>query len=848
MSNRVIGTNLTARSQDLDERAYLQNSLVGSQSFNGFPYDYNGRAKSEYLEAEFSIPVTILQDITSGDGGVECGIEAVLLTGVYYMIYRYSQSEDIMIGIPSFSYSKNSKQNDYYIIIRNKLNGMMVYSDLLSKINQSFRNAQENKNPNYQWSNSTDAGNKPPTDVIVSYNSPISIERLENHHFNMAFCFEMRESMTHCVLKYNANLYKESTIKNLTKNLVQFYHNASISVNESLHDINILSDSDIKQLLGWGTGKVSLTSEDTIQGLFQNQVKKYPDRTAIVYENSMLTYQELDDMSSRFAAMLMDQGVQVNDTVAVMMKRTHSMVVIYLGILKAGAVCLPIDIYYPEERIQFMIKDSGAKIIVSNDEQVSRKAYGQKVIYYVEEEVNQYRLSRIIHFNANNPAYIIYTSGSEGNPKGVILNHKGIINHTWTKIDLLDFNVNDVICHNINLSFVASIWIVYAPLFVGAKLVIYDETNMKDIALLFNTLDKDGITIMEIVPSALNTYLELLQIGKNKVKLSKLKSLIITGERVSPELVNLFYKEYNVELVNAYGQSECSDDTLHYKIPYNTQSISVPIGNPSYNTNVYILNDQLKLQPVGVRGELYISGVGITEGYLNRSDLTLQKYIANPFIPGTRMFRTGDFAKWGEDGNVQYLGRVDQQVKIRGFRVELEEIESQLMKHPKINRAIVIKRENASLVPYICAYLIGNDVTTDELRTDLEQVLPHYMIPSFIVALDTFPLLPNGKINKKELPDPKVIKENSNDIVYSALSDIEYRLSIIWCQLLNIQNIDPLDNFFSMGGSSFSATKLVMFLYKEFGQDVTLKDIVSNPTIRQLGQLLESREQANYKP
>lgn len=578
----------------------------------------------------------------------------------------------------------------------------------------------------------------------------------------------------------------------------------------------------------------------TICELFDEQVKKTPFKDAVVFKERRVCYEQLNEKVNQIANMLIDYGVKKGDIIGLMINRSIEMLQGILGILKSGAVCLPLDIKYPRERIAFILQDSGTQYILKEGQiDVSASFNGKIIDVHKCEEYSSKLMKGSETIYPENTAFVIYTSGSSGRPKGVLLKHRGIINHAYMKISVLNLTESDYLCHNFSINFVASIWIILTPLFIGAKLYICDEEMIINPYNLFYNAYKNQITIMEVIPSHLNAYLNMLDEGKEKINFNSLRMLILTGEKVFPEVVNKFYKNYNTKLINAYGQTECSDDTLHFEIPQKLNTQVVPIGRPSHNTRAYILDSKHQLQHQGVVGELYISGDGLATGYLNKTDLTRMKFIDNPYEPESLMYHTGDLARILPDGNIEYIGRADRQIKVRGYRIELDEIEKALSEHENIKEGIIVDRDDIKGNKYICAYYIANrNLTGLEVREFLSKTLPDFMIPSFFMQIDKVSYNPNGKLDRTSLPQIKdFFVSRYKDI--SIKNDIESILADAWRKYMEVGEVGLIDNFLVSGGDSIRAIQICAYLNK-YGIRIQTKDVFMYPTIRSLGEYIKS--------
>lgn len=852
----IASQNILVSGGKLDrEKAYWTDRLSGDPVFEGIPHDYvlADIQQSAIGVTKFKLSNEVYEKLKEITNSSIYGIYAILLTGVNYIIYRYTGNRDIIVGSPIFKQEKEGEFLNKVLAMRSTFDGSMTFKELLFQARDTIREANENvgfpvESIIRKARNINNGSKSPLFETMLAINNIHSTEYLNSDLANIAFRCDAGDMKLDFEIEYNANLFKKSTIERLSVYLGNYFYEVTKNPGIRLCDIEILPAEEKQRLLvEFNKSDFPYENDKTIHGLFHQQVMKSPDGIAAAFEGSNITYRELDEKSNQLARLLMDSGVGEKKVVALIIPRSIEMVISIMGILKAGAVCLPIDVRYPEERVKVMLEDSGTGFIVSLNQNEPMVGFIGKCIQYNNQQLCMYSTDPVdMEYQVTNPAYLIYTSGSEGRPKGVMLSHKGINNHIFTKIRELEMNAADILCHNLSISFVASIWKVFAPLFLGARLVIYPEQVMMDPMEFFKRVDHDEVTLIEVVPSVLNTYMELINSDEKKAALEKLRTIILTGEQIPVELINKFYRKYKIGLINAYGQSECSDDTLHYKIPYNTDTTVVPIGRPSNNTKVYILSEDGQVQPIGVRGELYISGEGLADGYLNRDELTKQKFLQNPFIPGKRMYRTGDYAKWRSDGNVEYLGRVDRQVKVRGFRIEVAEIELRLLKHEAIRDTVVSVHKDSSQNNILCAYIVlKKDIEENQLRHYLEQQLPEYMIPSHFIRMDSLPVSPNGKVNRKALPDPAEIMNSWTQYV-APETELEKRLVSIYAEVLNTDKIGITDNFFNRGGNSLVATKLISKLHKEMQVGISLSEIFKRPTIKAMCELIGNMAQHDY--
>ncbi|HLP57970.1 MAG TPA: amino acid adenylation domain-containing protein, partial [Candidatus Deferrimicrobium sp.] len=482
--------------------------------------------------------------------------------------------------------------------------------------------------------------------------------------------------------------------------------------------------------------------------------------------NMVITYCELDGQVNRLTGVLITKGVVYETIVAVMMERSIEMMVAILAVFKAGGAYLPIDADTPQERIDYMLKDSNAKILINESEIRNAESREQANSNDKNSDAQTKNHHPGAGFNTANLAYIIYTSGSTGKPKGAMVEHIGMMNHMWAKVRTLQITSASIVAQTASHTFDISVWQFFVALTQGGCTVIYPESIIMDPMKLAGLLVENRVTILELVPSYLAILLDAIE---NRVPRLALAYLLVTGEEIKPALVNRWFAMYpGIKMVNAYGPTEASDDiTQHVLTGPLEHGQHVPIGKPLQNFDIYIVDEQMQLCPLGIKGEIVVSGTGVGRGYLNRPELTAKNFtkIIKSFAgvqgglfqkPPLVLYKTGDLGRWLPDGSIEFFGRKDYQVKIRGFRIELGEIENLLVSHPAVKEAVVIDREDSQDQKYLCAYFVAaaETVDTGELKTFLSRSLPDYMTPAHFIRLPQIPLTPNGKIDRAALPAP----------------------------------------------------------------------------------------------
>ncbi len=685
-----------------------------------------------------------------------------------------------------------------------------------------------------------------PLDRMLNGHGHLQIESyssLETTNFDLSIQVITLENVQ-LQFDYNQSVFKENDIKRLGeywKNLIMLMLNNPL---QKISEIDLLAEEEKEKILRvFNNNHLECSDSRVIPYIFEDQVAKWSDNQAIQFAGNSLTYEELNERVNQLAYLLLEEGVSHGDKVVLMFPRSMEIIISMLAILKIGGICTALDMQHPAERINFIIKDCETKFILRAEDVKPDFPANLKDIVYEEARLASYaKVNPGITITEDDLAFIIYTSGSTGNPKGALLNHGGIVSHVFTKIDVFAIDETDIVANNFSQNVIAAIWQIFSPLFRGGKVVVYTDDVETDPYEQFRLAARDQITVMELIPSILTAYLFLLEEGKEKIELAHLKKIGLTSEETKPTLVNKFYREYAIPLVNCYGQTECSDDVLHYQIPFNTQTELVPIGKPAYNTQIFILNHFNQLQPIGAPGEICVSGDSVGIGYWNRPELTDSKFVSNPIFPEKIMYRTGDIGRWLEDGCVEYLGRIDHQVKIRGNRIELREVENHLLRYPGVKNVSVIVQQNRDDEKQLSAFLVANnEITTKEIRTFLSKSLPDYMIPGNFIKLDKFPLTPNGKIDKKELHKIEGSLHIGNEYL-APRNKVEVSIQEIWKDLLGRSKIGVHDNFFDLGGHSLLMIQLKARLEKAFGQEVPIIEMFNLPTISDLAKYITGQK------
>ncbi len=653
-------------------------------------------------------------------------------------------------------------------------------------------------------------------------------------------------------MDYSTEYFTREEIEFLAQRFIFILEQFPQAINTEIGNIDLVPPTEKKLISQFNNGEEKLYSSKNIVDLFEQQVLASPDSIALIFEDEKLTYQELNERSNQLSHFLKSKDIKEETLVPICLERSLEMSIGILGVLKAGAAYVPIDPEYPIDRIQYMLEDTAASVILCNNKSKSILSVSENYeVISLDgcwKEISKLPASKIENsLTLNNVAYVIYTSGSTGKPKGVMNEHGGIANRLNWAQDYFKLTSNDAVLQKTSFSFDVSVWELIWPLLAGAKLVLAKPGGHKDNDYLKWVIEEHGITMLHFVPSMLGVFLPDLKNGECK----SIKKVLCSGEALNPSHANMFREKFPVaELHNLYGPTEAAIDVSYWSLDnsYKEDIKVVPIGKPITNTQLYILDSDLKPTPFDVAAEIHIGGVQVARGYLNKPGLTAEKFVKNPFSTEaeSRLYKTGDLGKWLPNGNLEYLGRVDDQVKIRGFRIELGEIESVLQQSEIVHQVVVVTRENVAGNNQLIAYIVpAGDFDKQAITAFAKSILPDYMVPALLIELKELPLTTNGKVDKKALPQP-----DGNDLISNAYeepsTDMEIKLALIWKELLGVERIGITDNFFELGGHSLNAMQLTSRLHKLLNIKIDIGKIFANPTIKALASVLSFESQNKY--
>lgn len=837
----------------LKQEEYWLDQLSGELNATGFMPDFHRTKRVEKKELEFTIPNDIWTDLVRISKKMEMSVYLILLTCLKSLILFHTGNEDIAVVSPVYKANRTKQTLNQSIVIRNSVTADLTFKQLLLQIRETALEAYDHQDfPFEKILESLEISQEIDhlfniACLLKNIHDQAGLDQLQS---NIAFTFEIFEESLQAAVVYNSELYNESTIKQLYKHYISLLQQILKNPQIKLSEITILSaEEEQKILVDFNNTQVEYPIDQTLHQLFEKQVERTPDSIAVVFGEEQLTYQELNIRANQLATTLREKGVKPDQIVAIMVERSLEMMIGIMGILKAGGAYLPISPDYPVDRITYMLGDSGTEILLTHKGFVDQIESSIEIFdledgsLYVGEGANLQWVN-----TSQDLAYVIYTSGSTGRPKGVMIEHAGVINRLNWMVKKYSFGSDDIILQKTPFTFDVSVWELFGWTLVGAKLSLLVPEGEKDPSILMESIQKQGVTRIHFVPSMLNLFLQHIEECKEYSRLSSLKQVFASGEALTLAQVerfnNLLYENNTTRLSNLYGPTEATVEVSYFECSTGEKLERVPIGKPIDNTQLYVVDQNNQLCPVGVPGELCIAGDGVARGYINKPDLTAQKFVPNPFGPG-QIYHTGDLTRWLPDGNIEFLGRIDFQVKIRGFRIELGEIENQILQHEAVKETIVVVKEDASGSKYMCAYLVGDrELTVTELRSHLAQQLPAYMIPAYFIQLDQMPLNHNGKINRKAFPEPTSNLKMGGEYI-PPTNAIEERLVAIWQEVLGVEGIGIGHNFFEVGGHSLKAAEIVSRIHKELNIAVPLSILFEHTSIKEVASCLADMKGQN---
>ncbi len=847
------------------QKEYWLKELSGEIPALGLPFDYPQPKEKTFIDDEvgFEVDKRSLDQVYRLAERMNADVSIILLCVFKVLLWKYTSQEDILIGLILDDKKSSCKKQ---AVLRTSPEGSMEGQLFLAEVERRVLAATENCECDLEEIMGMLSKEQSEEKTLFNTGFLFSVKDTcdksrgtedipdDLGKINQGLCLALKvyqcDNKLTFYFNYNSSLFKKDTIMRM---VVHFNNILREIVNDpvkKLSDIEVLSEVEKRQLfIDFNSTKQEYPKSMTIHEVFEQQAEKVPDRVAVIFEDKCLTYKELNQKSNILARLLRENGIGPGRIAGVMAERSLEMLVGILGILKAGGAYLPISPEYPDERIKFMLEDSNASVLLTQKRFLERGVSERQVID-LEDERNYRGDGKNLSLigNSSDLAYIIYTSGSTGKPKGVMIEHYSVINRLNWMQKKYPIGAQDVILQKTPFTFDVSVWELFWWFFIGAKVCFLVPGGEKEPHTMIEAIDKNKVTVMHFVPSMLSLFLDTIEEQGDLDRLDSLRYVFASGEALNPHQVNKFnallYKTNKTQLNNLYGPTEATVDVSYFDCSTEDVLGVVPIGKPIDNINLYVLDKYRNMQPVGVPGELYIAGDGLARGYLNRPELTGERFVPNPFnncrfctVSSPRMYKTGDLARWLPDGNIEYLGRIDQQVKIRGLRIELGEIEAELVKNESINEAVVTVQKDWMGNDALAAYLVSDtDIVIDEIKSQLSKTLPDYMVPLYYIRITKIPLTMNGKLDRKALPKPVV--HIGGDVV-NPENSTEQVLLDIWKDFFRNEKIGVCHDFFSLGGDSIKAVKLISIINGKLGVSLKLSDIFKLKSVRAISEYIQ---------
>ncbi|MBN1481963.1 amino acid adenylation domain-containing protein [candidate division KSB1 bacterium] len=820
---------------------------------------FNGDAVS------IKIPRAIVDGLRDLSQKHDATMFMTLLAAFQSLLYRYTHQEEILVGSPiaNRNYSETEALIGFFVntlVLRAELSNRMTFEELLTQVRDYTLDAYAHQDVPFEQlvdrlERERDMSRSPLFQVMfVLQNTPrgsigfeqssLAMEVVEADEraakFDITLVMAESSDGYYAEFEYNTDLFKKESIQRMADHFVLLLQQMVKSPHAQISELELVTEAEKTAIIqSWNATDVSFPRDKCIHELFEERIARTPDAPALYFEGELLTFAELNQRVNTLAHYLRALGVGPEKLVGISVEKSIEQVVGLLGVLKAGGVYVPIDPGYPQDRIDYIMADANITVLLTQDFLAGQFDRPELHIIRLDAE-----WAKIADESAENPdnltnadhlAYMIYTSGSTGQPKGTMLQHRGLVNLTLEQIK--DFQLDET-CRCLqfaSFSFDASVSEIFTTLVSGATLYLAPKDKVLPGADLQHYLQEHKITTITLPPTALSVM--------SPDGLEHLRTLVSAGEACSRDIAAKW--SGGRRFLNAYGPTENTVCASSYPVTELANAPTMPIGKPIGNVRLYILDDLMQLVPPGVPGELCIAGLGLARGYHNRPDLTAERFSPNPFgRAGERLYRTGDLVRYLADGNIEFLGRIDHQVKLRGFRIELGEIEQVLIRHEKIKQAVVLVREIVGRRgdQKLVAYIVAEDQehpNDQQLREWCSESLPDYMVPHIVFRLATIPLTPNGKVDRRALPLPTSEHLQADVEMVTPRNDIERKLTAAWMDVLHLDNISVYANFFDIGGHSLLATQLISRVREQFSLQVPIAMIFESPTIAQMALSLQ---------
>jgi amino acid adenylation domain-containing protein len=794
----------------------------------------------------------------------------LLLAAFKALLYRYTGQNEVILGIPAANRNRVEIEGliGFFVntlVLRTRLSGSLRFRDLVVRVRETALGAYAHQdlpferlveelqperslshNPIFQIMCTLQSASNSAINPAGVNIHPITVSG-ESAKFGLTLNMFDKPGGLSMTLGYSSDLFDATMIRRMCAHLGTLLEEIIMDVDRPLSGIRLMSDKEHQQVtVEWNDTRREYALDRCLHELVEKQVDAKPDRIAVVHEEGQISYGKLDIQANKIANHLVRRGLGVERRVGICLERSMGTVLSALGVLKAGGVCVPLDRGYPAKRLGEMLEDSRANLIVVNGETrgVIEREGCEEIDLDEESEVIREESGRrpALDRDSEGAAYELYTSGSTGRPKGVILTHRGLVNRILGGQENFELEEDDRVMQKAPYSFDASIWETYWPLSVGAMSALARAGGQRDSRYLIREIEEKRITVMHFVPGMLRVVL-----GEDGIERSEsLREVFCGGEVLGEELVRRYRENVRGELYNQYGPTETTVNATYWNCECVRKGRSVPIGRPYPGVRVYVMDEEMEAMPVGVEGEIYIGGEGVTRGYVGGSDQTAERYLPDPNgSEGGRVYRTGDLGRWAEEGLLEIGGRRDNQVKVRGYRVEPGEIEEELKRKEGIKESAVIAREDRRGGKMLVAYVVGEEgeeVKQEEVKRYLRGRIPEYLVPSVIVKVGELALTANGKVDRRRLEEMELDRSGEEGKEEGREKrPVEEVIGGIWSEVLGVEEVGLSENFFDIGGHSLLATQVVSRMREALNVEVELRAIFEEPTLEGLSRVVEDK-------
>ncbi|ARU60334.1 non-ribosomal peptide synthetase [Tumebacillus avium] len=849
--------------------------LAGAQTLLQLPTDHPRPALPTYEgdRLHFSIPAKLAAQVAELGQEADASLYMVLLAAYNILLHRYSRQQDILVGSPIANRTMPGLDRliGFFvnmIVLRSEFDGELSFAEYLQAVKERCLNVYNHQDVPFdrlvrELQVERNQAHAPLTQVVFAFQnkleetlalrgldvSPLEVNAGTSRYDLTLFLTETESGALSGIFEYNTGLFKRETMERMQENFVTLLESIVAEAAQKISELPIVSEGQRAQLAAWNDNSVEFPSHRVLHELIEEQVQKTPHLAAAVYQEQEITYLELEERANKLAHALIKQGVGPDRVVGVCVQRSLELVIALYAVLKAGGAFLPLDPEAPLQRLKGIIEDSQA-VVCLTQEALREKVWHEEVPFLFLDtdwaQIDQESAEKPnVQVTPDNMISVYYTSGSTGKPKGVVSQHLGWVNRMCWMQNHFQLQQGESVLQKTTLTFDDSAVEFFWPLMVGGRIALIEPGAQVDPRAMIDDAIRYEVVHIQFVPSMLNLVLDELT-EEDKKGLCSLRSTLSSGEALSPTTVRRFFEKMPGSLNNTWGATEVSiDSTIHVCTADDLlEEGAVCVGKPIDNNRCYVLDEHLQPVPVGVSGDLYLAGIGVAKGYLNDPERTLKAFMDDPFVPGERMYKTGDLGYCRPDGSLKFIGRADNQVKIRGMRVELGEIEAALLKHDNVKEALVIVHDTDGLkrlVGYVVALDAAQGLSMEELRNMTRDLLPDYMVPSFLMQLDAMPLNANGKADRKQLPMPDRLPHQSSAEFVEPEGPVQEVLADIWMDILKLEKVSAGDDFFDLGGHSLLATQVVSRIRGQFSVELPLRTLFAKPLFHEMAEEVETR-------